>query len=163
MKTTLIVIAIVSAIGLAAAGGFWSGMQYQSSLADRAQANFESARGPLSRMPGGQRPEGQFQGGGAPAGLITRAGTAGSVKALEGNTLTLSTAQDVTTVKLSKDTVIQKTVTGSLEDLQTGVRVMVAGERNDDGSIDAAQITILPGDALLPVVPGQGNAPAPNP
>lgn len=70
------------------------------------------------------------------------------MKALQGDTLTLSTAQDVTSVKLSEDTVIQKTVTGSLEDLQTGVRVMVAGERNDDGSIDAAQITILPGDPI---------------
>jgi hypothetical protein len=153
MKTTLIIIAIVLAIGLAAAGGFWGGMQYQSSLADQARADFESARGPLSGMPGGaipsgQRPEGQFQGGGAPGVAVTRGGTAGSVKALQGDTLTLSTAQDVTSVKLSEDTVIQKTVTGSLEDLQTGVRVMVAGERNDDGSIDAAQITILPGDPI---------------
>lgn len=173
MKTFLIVVAVILATGLAAGGGFWGGILYQTSKVDTARANFESARGPLNGMPeggfpSGQAPDRQFQNGGTQGGFFGR-GTAGSVKTLEGDTLTLSTAQDVTTVKLTADTVVLKTVTGGAADLQAGVRIMVTGERDNDGAITASQITILSGDAGMPGAapfpgaPGEGSAPTPRP
>jgi hypothetical protein len=169
MKTFLIVSAIVLTLVLAAAGGFWGGIQYQTSKVDTARANFENARGPLNGMPdggfpSGQMPNRQFQNGGTQGSFFGR-GTAGSVKTLEGDTLTLSTAQDVTTVTLTADTVVLKTLTGSTADLQPGLRVMVTGERDSSGVLTASQITILSGDAPMPgaPAPGEGNAPTPNP
>lgn len=160
MKIFLTIAAVLIALLLAAAGGFWGGMQYQTSLVDRAQANFENMRGPLGAQPGGaaipngQRPDAsQFQ------GVLAGRGAAGSIKSLEGDTLLLSTAQDVTTVKLSADTVILKTVTGSSADLEPGLRIMVTGERSDDGlTITASQISILSEDGMPPMAPGDAPA-----
>ena len=71
----------------------------------------------------------------------------GEVKSIEGNVLTVSTAQDVTTVNLSDTTQIVKSVEGTTSDLQPGVRVMVTGEQDNDGNITASQITILNNDS----------------
>jgi hypothetical protein len=67
----------------------------------------------------------------------------GQVKTVEGATLTLSTAQDVTTVTLSDATQVEKTVTGVLADLQPGMQVMVSGERDAEGNLTASQIRII--------------------
>jgi hypothetical protein len=163
MKLFLTIVAAIIALALAAAGGFWGGIQYHTAQVDAARLNFENARGPLNGMPEGGFPSGQapdrsqFQGGGAQGGFTGR-GAAGSIKSIEGDTLSLSTAQDVTTVKLTADTVILKTVTGSADDLEPGLRIMVSGERGDDDqTITASQISILSGDAPIP------GAPTPNP
>jgi hypothetical protein len=66
----------------------------------------------------------------------------GQVKSMDGNVLQLSTAQDVTTVNLTGDTIIIKSVEGTVSELQPGTRVMVVGERDDQGNITASQITI---------------------
>jgi hypothetical protein len=57
--------------------------------------------------------------------------------------LSLSTAQDVTTVNLTDSTVIEKPSQGTTSDLQAGVRVIVTGQRDSNGTITASQITIL--------------------
>ena len=67
----------------------------------------------------------------------------GEVKSIEGNILTLSTAENVTTVTLSENTKIVKTVEGMTSDLQAGMRVMVTGDTDEDGAITASQITIV--------------------
>ena len=166
MKIFLTIAAAIIALVLAAAGGFWGGIQYQTSIVDRAQANFENTRGPLGALPGGgAMPDGQRPDASQLQGAFTaRSGAAGSIKSLEGDTLMLSTAQDVTTVNLTADTVILKTVTGSTADLEPGLRIMVTGERSDDGlTITATQISIISGDASLPIAPGQFDAPAATP
>jgi hypothetical protein len=140
MKKVIPIIAGIVALVLFAAGGFWAGTVYQKNLVSQAQTNFFAARG---RPPAGA-PDGQFTGG---QGML-RGGTTGEVKALDGNTLTLSTSQDVTAIKLSADTVISKTATGDTTDLQPGVRVMVRGQADDSGTITAEQITILDGTIL---------------
>jgi hypothetical protein len=70
-------------------------------------------------------------------------GTIGVVKTIDGDVLTISTAQDVTTVTLSADTRIEKNVSATLTDLQPGVRVMVTGQADQDGNISASQIQIV--------------------
>ncbi|MGW8249236.1 MAG: DUF5666 domain-containing protein, partial [Anaerolineales bacterium] len=57
--------------------------------------------------------------------------------------LTLSTAQDVTTVNLSDSTQIEKTVAGAVSDLQPGMRVMVSGEKDSSGNVSANRVSIL--------------------
>jgi len=66
------------------------------------------------------------------------------VKSIEGDTLLLSTAQDVTTVILTDETVISLFVNGELEDLTPEQRVTVIEQRNDGGDIVADVIQILP-------------------
>ena len=159
MKTSLIVIGGILLIGLVAAGSFWGGITYQSNRVNMARANFEAARGQLD--------SGQFPGGGLgfpqegipggpPAGFSGRGGTTGQVKTIQGNTMVVSTAQDVTTVHLSDTTQIEKSVAGAIADLQPGIRVLVAGERDADGNISASRVTILNG-----ALPGMDQPPAP--
>jgi hypothetical protein len=66
------------------------------------------------------------------------------VKSIEGDILLLSTAQDVTNVILTDETVINLFVDGELEDLTPQQRVTVIGQRNDAGEIVAEIIQILP-------------------
>lgn len=159
MKTILLILGSIILVGLVAAGSFWGGMAYQSSRVDRARANFEAARGPIAmkEFPGEDL---VFQPGSPPAeqgaGPFGRGGTTGQVKSVAGNTLQISTAQDVTTAQLSDATQIEKTVIGTPADLQPGTRVVVTGERDSDGNITASRITILNGE-----LPGPGGKAAP--
>jgi hypothetical protein len=148
MKKIFIVIGIVFALGLAASGGFYGGMRYQTAQAGQSRSDFFNARGQLpadgSSFPGaaadgstnGAPPAGQFPGG-------LGGGTTGIVKTIDGDVLTISTAQDVTTVNLTETTTVQETVTGTLADLQPGVRVRILGQTDDQGAISASQIVIL--------------------
>ena len=143
MKTTLIILGTVVLVVLIAAGSFYGGMMYQSNQSSQVRQEFMAARGMSNegQMPGDMPLEaGQFQQGGT--GFPGR-GAAGQVKSIDGNVMTISTAQDVTTVNLSEDTQIEMTVSGEIADLQAGMRVMVVGETDDDGVIDASQISIL--------------------
>ena len=141
-KILMIIGAVVLAV-VVAAGSFYGGMAYQRNQADQTRANFLRSRGldPNAAQNGFQN--GANNGGGTRQGFFG-GGTTGQVKSIEGNVLTLSTAQNVTTVNLSNSTVIEKSVQGSTSDLQPGERVLVAGQRDAQGNITAAQITILP-------------------
>ena len=65
------------------------------------------------------------------------------MKSIEGNTLTLSTAQNVTTVTLSESTSVLKSVAGTIADLKVGDRIRVSGQTDSNGNITATQITVL--------------------
>ena len=67
----------------------------------------------------------------------------GRVKDIQGNTLDLSTATNITTVDLSANTQIEKAVPGTSSDLQPGELLVVRGSRNSDGSLSADQIQIV--------------------
>lgn len=149
MKKALMIFGAVVIVGLVAAGGFWAGMTYQTNQADQARLNFENARGQANAgqfpanvsgfAPGdasGNAPSGQPSGFGG-------GGTVGQIKTVDGMTLTLSTAQDVTTVNLTDATQVEKTVSGGVADLQPGVQVMVNGQQDADGNLTASQIRII--------------------
>jgi hypothetical protein len=159
MKKILMIASAVLLAAAIAAAGFWGGITYQTNKASQVQANFLNARGGAPTG-GGQFPGADpANGGQAPTG--TRGfggGTMGEVKSIDGNVLTLSTAQDVTTVNLSDATVIQKTGTGSTQDLQPGLRITVSGQKDSDGNIIAEQITILNANSADPAYPAPAGA-----
>jgi len=124
---------------IVAGGAFYGGMMYERSQQASIRSRFFAERGGLpggTPQPGaGNVPQGQ-------AGFGR--GASGTVKSIQGDTLLLSTAQDVTTVILNDQTGIRKTVAGQIADLQPGQRVVVTGDRAQDGTITATSIQILP-------------------
>lgn len=164
MKTVLIVLGAILIAVLIAGGSFWGGMAYQTRQANQARAAFFNARGlgNEGQLPGrgqfppgaGGQPGGGFpQVGGQTSDFLGGRGMTGQVKTIDGNVMTVSTAQDVTTVNLSEATQIEKSVRGTTADLQPGTRVVINGQRDKDGSITANRITILntdPADSASP-------------
>jgi hypothetical protein len=153
MKKILIIGGAVVLALVLAAGSFAGGMAYQRNQANAIRAQFLASRG-LNGAANGDAGGGFFFGGGSGnaagnsgTGQQRRSGfgggVTGQIKTVEGNLLTLSTAQDVTTVNLGDATRIQKSADGTLADLQPGVRVLVTGQRDSNGNITAEQIMIL--------------------
>jgi hypothetical protein len=139
-KTIIVLIAVVVAVGLAV-GSFYGGMAYQRTQTANTQAAFFATRGldANGTNPNGGQGQGQSQRRGFFGG-----GTTGQVKSIEGNVLTLSTPQNVTTVNLSDTTQIEKTGPGVLSDLTPGLTVVVSGQRDTNGNIAATSILIMP-------------------
>ena len=130
MKAKWIAVAAVVVIVVAAAAGFGGysiGVSAGRSQALSARERFLQARGVY----------GQGQGGASADNFA-----AGQVKSVNGDTIELSTAQSVLTVKLSPNTQIQKQATGSVSDLQAGERITVQGKKQADGSFLASSIQI---------------------
>jgi hypothetical protein len=145
MKKILMILGTILVAALIAAGSFWGGMAYQSNAnelaANQAQADFMNARGQAN---GGQFPnDGQGPTGGLAPGSFGGGGTTGVVKTINGNVLTVSTAQDVTAVNLSEATQVEKSEPVATSDLQPGMQVIVTGQRESGGEITASQIMIL--------------------
>jgi preprotein translocase subunit YajC len=82
--------------------------------------------------------------------ITGRAGLAGVVQQLDGDTLTINTPKGPLQVDISEGTTIQKTVEGVPDDLQENVNVTVVGERNEDGTVEASSIIIVPEGTGLP-------------
>ena len=102
-----------------------------TTLREQFQSRFGGAGGP-GRFTG----SGGF-GGRGPA-LI------GTVTAVEGNILTLNTAQGDLQVTVSEDVTIRQTVDIPIQNLTDGTRITVIGQRGDDGTIAAGTIQIIP-------------------
>jgi hypothetical protein len=150
-KQILIPILIAGAVLLIAGagiGGFFGGRAYERNQANTIRNDFMRERGienfdpnaipgaginmDANAMPGA----GNFPGRGI-------GGATGEVKSIDGNTITLSTGQNETTVTLSDNTAIVKTTSGAVADLAEGQQVMVTGDRDEDGNVTATQVTIL--------------------
>lgn len=149
MKAKWIAILIAAAIVIVAVagfGGYTLGNKAGQAQAANIRANFLRDRGlPADAQggPGGAGAPGQF----APANFAT-----GQVKQIDGDTVQLSTATEVLTVKIGDQTQIQKMGQGSLSDIQAGERVTIQGTRGSDGTFAAQMIQIGGG-------PGGGNPP----
>jgi len=139
--------AIVLAI-LIAGGSFAGGMAYQRNQANQIRNQFFQARG-LGGGAGGDTGSGQQR-----RGFFGGGGATGQIKSIEGNVMTLSTPQNVTTVNLSSSTQIEKATTAAIGDLQPGEQVLVTGQRDTNGNITASQVLIL-----RTTPPETGNAP----
>jgi hypothetical protein len=134
---------------------FYGGTLFERYTQARARTSFLASRGLNGNTAGGTTGAagGQFGGGRGFGG-----GAQGQVKSIEGNTLTLSTAQNVTTVTLSDSTTILKSVAGTIADLKVGDQVRVSGQTDSSGAITANSITVM-GPAG---VPGEGGNGGPN-
>ncbi len=69
-------------------------------------------------------------------------GTQGLVKSIDGNKVTISTAQDASTIILTDATTLVKTTTGASTDIKIGDKITVMGQSDANGVITASQITI---------------------
>jgi hypothetical protein len=88
---------------------------------------------------------GNFPGGGNLPGGGTGAGgdgfTAGTIQRIDGDTIYVNTADGQTVkVRTSGTTDVQVTSQGSVADLTEGEAVVVQGDKQDDGSLDATSI-----------------------
>jgi hypothetical protein len=130
-----IVAVIVIVVAVAAGfGGYSVGVGAGRSQALAARNAFFQGRGGN----GGGQAQGQGASGAANADNFA----SGQVKSVSGDTIELSTAQNVLTVKVSADTQIQKQATGTVSDLQVGERITVQGQKQADGSFAASSIQI---------------------
>ena len=156
-----IVVGLVAAVVVLAlvGGAFFGGMKLGQN---------QVLKNPMKYLAGGdgafsiQAGDGQFQGGpgttvqggrfpgarGTPgAGFQGRdmAASADTIQAVDGNTITLSTADGTVKVITSDTTYIQKYMPVTVADLEVGEQVIVSGSNNDDGSITARSIRVLTG------------------
>ena len=81
---------------------------------------------------------------------------------IDGNTLTLTTAQGQVTVNVSSNASIQKTVAATLTDLQTGQFLTVIGTADASGNIAASSIAIRPQRQNPRATPPAGTTPNPS-
>ncbi len=164
MKVKWIAVAVASVIvvGVVAGfGGYTLGVKAGQTRAADIRTNFLAARGAGTGQQGAGMP-GQGAPGmpGAPAGGQTGGQNAGAqfnpanfatgqVKQVDGNTVQLSTANEVLKVTIGDQTRIQKMGDGSLSDISAGERITVQGTRKSDGTFTAQMIQIgaAPGGA----------------
>ena len=136
---------VVLVAGASSAAAYNMGKQAGVTEGLAARNNFFQARGGGTGAQGGQ---GAAAGGAGAQGNGARGGqgagnfAAGQVKSISGNDLEISTATDVTKVKLTDKTQIQKTVSGAPNDITTGERVVVQGTKGTDGVIEANSIQL---------------------
>jgi hypothetical protein len=86
----------------------------------------------------------------AAAGFAAR-GTFGTVAAVNGNTLTLNAGQGQVTVNIGANTLIQKTVAGTIADLKVGDTITAMGPRDASGNINAVAITVRSQELGAPI------------
>jgi uncharacterized protein Veg len=136
MKKTVIIIVALLVLVAVVAGSFWAGMSFGQARANQGRQQF--------RGPGGQGP-GLFgtpqpgQGGAERWG----GGIMGTIEAVEGNTLVVTSQEGTIRVQTTDTTLIEKYTTVTIGDLEAGEGVMVSGTRQDDGSYTARSIRVL--------------------
>jgi hypothetical protein len=74
-------------------------------------------------------------------GFLSR-GTAGTLASINGNTLVLTAGQGQVTVYVNAATLIQKTLTGTISDLQAGETITAVGARDASGNVNALSINV---------------------
>jgi hypothetical protein len=140
MKSGLIAIVVVVLVAVAGVGGFFAGNSFgPNAQAQNIQREFFQQR--LGQgAPGGAQNGQSAQG--AQAGR--RPVASGTVKSVQGNTIQV-TLQDGSTVTVNADakTIVQKTVVGTIADVQPGERVSVSGDESGS-TVTATQISIQP-------------------
>ncbi len=75
---------------------------------------------------------------------VQRQGVNGTLAAINGNTLALTTSQGQVTVNVGSGTIIEKTVESTLSDLSQGEFVTVIWTTDNSGNINATSITVRP-------------------
>ena len=125
-------IPIIVAFIIVAGGTFYGGMRFQEY---RTKSQFGKMAGNMGRPGSGQR-------SGAPnvkGGSITD----GEIISKDDKSITVKTQDGSTKIIYFTDsTIVAKQAEGSSSDLTSGVKVMVNGKANSDGSIAASNIQI---------------------
>ena len=143
-KKILIPLGVLILMAALGAGAFYGGTLYEQSRATSVRNAFFADRGGGAAPVGTPGAPGAFGGGGG--------GIVGEVKSLDGDTLTISTPQDVTTVRLTETTTISKQAAAERGELKIGDTVTVRGIADASGAITAASIQVM-GQAAGAAVP----------
>lgn len=156
MKTKAFVLLLVGVLvlGGGVGGVFAGGLALGKSQGEKEARSALPARSTLGF---GQQSQGQatqeqlqqlrqqFQGQAGQAnrtGFMGGGGLTGTIEKIEGNTVTVNTAQGPLQATLGTDTTIQMMAGGTLQDLTTGLQVTVVGQREADGTVTARTIVI---------------------
>jgi hypothetical protein len=127
---------------LAGVGGYFVGLARGESRAQESMMEFARDRmnpdGQQSFLSSTRQPGQIGQGRGFGQG-----GTMGTVASIEGDTMTLTTQDATVEIKVTDTTLVQKTMSVALDQLEVGEQVTVSGTQNDDGSITARSIQAL--------------------
>ena len=158
-KAFLVLITIAVVLGASLGGAFAAGVAVGRSQDNDQPANETSTNIPAFTPPGAQgdlqeiTPQQleQFrqqigEGGGFPFGggeLAARALT-GDIESIDGNVITVNTPQGPLQATLSEDTGIQVFSQGTPQDLEIGQQVIIRGERNDEGIMEATDVLVTP-------------------
>jgi hypothetical protein len=140
----IVVVIVVVAAAAAGYAGYTMGKNAGVAQGITARNAFLAARG-VGGTGGNGGGGGGFGGGAGGAGgrnFDPNNFAAGQVKSISGDTVQLSTATDVVTVKLTDQTQIQKQASGTVSDIQPGERLTVQGTRNSDGSFTAQTVQV---------------------
>ena len=114
---------------LVAAGAFYGGMRFQGMRSSGTRANFFANRGGADGA--------NFGGGGG-----GRRSNMGQIKSIEGNVIIVSTQQERLQVTVTDTTKYQRLVDGKLDDLQVGANIIVRGESDANGVVNAVSIQL---------------------
>ena len=115
-----------------AAGAFYGGMRFQGMRSSGTRANFFANRGGADGA--------NFGGGGGGGG--GRRSSMGQIKSIEGNVIIVSTQQERLQVTVTDTTKYQRLVDGKLDDLQVGANIIVRGESDANGVVNAVSIQL---------------------
>ena len=145
-KRVLIVLGVLVLVAAAAGGGYVYGTSVGRAQANQTRQRFAQERfgAQTNQTPGlRQTPPAGFPGG--QGGLRTGGGIVGTIEAIEGDSLVVNTQEGRIRVRTTDTTLIEKLASVTIKDLKAGEQVMVAGSRNDDGSITARSVQSLRG------------------
>jgi len=138
-KWLIVAAVVVLAVG---AGSFWAGMAFGESRANQARQRLFQERfgGQGGQFPGPFRTPQPGQGGAE----RFAGGILGTIEAVEGDALVITTQEGAIRVRITDTTLVEKYTTVAIGDLESGERVAVSGTRNEDGSYTARSIQVLP-------------------
>ena len=148
-KAAVGLLAVGAVVGLAFGAGVAFGRGDPKTVetglsAQEIQSMLGLTGGATTGAPGGQ---GGVGGGAAGGGLLANlldGGTAGVITEVTSDSITVETAQGVTTFAISGNTVVEVLADVAASDLEVGAPVVVSGTSGDGGEATAAQITELP-------------------
>lgn len=146
MKRAGMVLIAAVILAAAAGGAFWAGTRFGENRVLQDPARFFQQRG-MGQMGGFTGRPGTAQPGPRSAQGMD-GGTAGTIESIEGDGLVVSTEEGTIRVQTTDTTLIEKSMTVKVGDLEVGEGVVVSGSRNDDGSLTARSIRSMQGFML---------------
>lgn len=140
MNKTVVIIGVLLVIVAVGAGSFWAGMKMGENRLIQDPARLMEIM--MTSRQSGQFPE---MVGTPPSGAEAQrfgGGITGTIEAVEGDTLLVTTEEGEVRVQTTDTTLIEKYTAVGVGELEVGEEVMVSGSQNDDGSITARSIRI---------------------
>jgi hypothetical protein len=150
MKKAGIALLAVAVLAVVAGGAFWAGTRVGENrvLQDPArffQQRFRGQEGAFPGMLGTPLAEREGAQPGRQGVVRFGGGTVGTIEEIDGLTLVVRMEEETIRVQTTDTTLIEKSMTVTVGDLEIGEQVTVAGSRNDDGSLTARSIRSMRG------------------